>query len=182
VAAADGQGLETHRERTDERQMAVDGQIGERAQDHEELPEHRRLCAVLRIDQRRETEAHGHRDALTGKGEGLERELHHHADGDPDQHLLHRRERAGAREDREARRHGGERRHDEREPDRQGYLDRARDRAFARNRRRQHEPSDAQDRPPEVRDPLRDVGGVEGDGLHRALSRSRSVCCRRDCA
>ena len=51
---------------------------------------------MLRIDQGREPETHRQRDTLSGESERLERELHHHADGDADQHFLDGRQGAGA--------------------------------------------------------------------------------------
>jgi hypothetical protein len=39
---------------------------------------------------------------MVGEGEGLEREPHHHPDGDADEYLLNGRERAGSGEDRQA--------------------------------------------------------------------------------
>jgi len=90
--APDGQALEAVRQRADQHQVAVDGEIGERAENHEQCRARayrRRAGGRSRLRTRVPSTSRW----LTGEGERLERELHDHPDGDADQDLLHGRKR-----------------------------------------------------------------------------------------
>ncbi len=79
-AGADRQGVKALRQGAEQHQVAVDREVGQHAEDHEHLAEHRGLRAALRIDQGCEAQSHGQRDRLAGEDQRLERQLHHHAD------------------------------------------------------------------------------------------------------